>query len=109
LRYWSFAPHHCGFWAGSVKAWKTRSGGAAMKISARTVLLSGVIWAVAIQFLISQVSFPRSHFPRLAGFDVSLQPVHGSIPPGLVALRLLEVSGKSRVSHSHQSASAYSM
>src|SRR6266852_6203654 len=49
------------------------------------------------------------HFPGLSGFDVSLEPVHRSIPPGVVALCLLWVSGKSRVSHSHQSTGAYSM
>jgi hypothetical protein len=61
--------HHCGIWAGSVRAWNTRSGGAAMKISARTVLLSGVIWVVAIGEALSAIG-ERSIRVRTASLDI---------------------------------------
>src|SRR5260221_623065 len=51
-----FCPHHWASCVGSAIASNTRSGGAAMKTSARIELLSVVIWAVAIHFLDATVS-----------------------------------------------------
>src|SRR6266496_2123792 len=64
---------------------KTRSGGAAIKTSARIVSLSGVIWAVAIYFLEAIVSpfsayacsQPRTEFqPVLWLFACSASPAN---------------------------------
>ena len=49
MRYKPCCPHHCGTCRGSVMAWNTRSGGAAMKISPTTESSSGVTVTVAMR------------------------------------------------------------
>src|ERR1700730_4930514 len=51
-RYTPCCPHDKGICLGSVIAWNTRSGGAAMKTSATTASLSGVIALVAMDGLL---------------------------------------------------------
>src|ERR1700719_1884508 len=90
-------PHHCARCLRSVMASKTRAGGAAMKISARTTSLS--VGRVAVVNSAPEIT-------EFASFGESLQPGEEQRPADAVALGLIDVAGESAVREPDQRAVA---